>query len=51
MKYFFYAWKNRPLNMIPFEENSKGNSLQALINYGGNDNHNGDISCKTMDEK
>ena len=43
MKYFFYAWKNRPFNMIPFKKTAKG-IFQALINYGGNDPTN--ISAK-----
>ena len=43
MKYFFYAWKNRPLSVIPFKKSAKG-VLQALINYGGNDPLN--ISAK-----
>ena len=36
IKYFFYAWKNRPLTIIPLKKTAKG-VLQALINYGGND--------------
>ena len=36
IKYFFYAWQNRPLNIIPLKKTAKG-VLQVLINYGGND--------------
>ena len=35
-KYFYYAWKNRPLSIIPFKKTAKG-VLQSLINYSGND--------------
>ena len=36
VKYFFYAWKNRPVSIVPFKKSAKG-VLQGLINYGGND--------------
>jgi ADP-heptose:LPS heptosyltransferase/glycosyltransferase involved in cell wall biosynthesis len=43
IRYFFYAWKNRPFNLIPFKKTAKG-VFQAVINYGGNDPAN--ISAK-----
>jgi len=36
IKYFFYAWTNRPVNIIPLKKTAKG-IFQTLVNYGGND--------------
>ena len=43
IKYFFYAWKNRPFSIVPLKKTAKG-ILQALTNHNGNDRVN--ISAK-----
>jgi len=47
LKYFFYAWKNRPLSIIPLKKTAKG-ILQPLISDTTNDRNNpANISAKS----